>query len=384
MPIKNLQKAAQRIKRAVKNKERIILYGDSDLDGVSAVLILEHAIKSLGGNVAALYFPDRPTEGYGITKKALEKLQNIAPALFVTVDLGISNFEEVKLAKKAGFEVIIIDHHVVLDGIPEADIVVDPKQPGDSYPFKEFAACGLALRVAESMLGKNIAQALENSMKELAALGTIADMMPRREDNIVIIEEGITAFTDSWRPGIRAFFETKLASEIDSVNVKAEQLISILNVREIKDGFPGAYRLLTAPTLEEAKELIESFIEQNKLRKERIQLLVDEIQKRISTKIGDPVIFEGGSEFDFVLLGAAASIIAKDYRKPTFLFLARAQDNIGSVRAPSGFNTVEAMKHCSKLLNEYGGHPQASGFSLPTKNTQKFRKCLIEYFNKES
>ena len=381
MEIKNLTKAAKRIKKAAQNRESIILYGDSDLDGVSSVLILEQAIKSLGGNVAAVYFPDRPTEGYGITKKALKKLENLAPALFITVDLGISNFEEVKLAKKAGFEVIIIDHHEVLDGIPEADIVVDPKQQGDSYPFKEFAACGLVLKVAESMLGKNIAQALENSMKELAALGTIADLMPRREDNIVIIEEGITAFEDSWRPGIRAFFETEEAREIDSINAKAERLISILNVREIKDGFPGGYRLLTAPTLEEAKESIESFIEQNKLRKERIQLLVDEIQKRVSKKIADSIVFEGGSEFDFVLLGTAASIIAKDYRKPTFLFLEREQDSIGSVRAPSGFNTVVAMKHCSKFLIAYGGHPQASGFSLATKNTQKFRTCLLEYFD---
>ena len=128
--IKNLKKAADRIKKAIKSKEKIILYGDADLDGTSSVVILEETIKNLGGKVTTAYFPDREKEGYGLNEKALDYLKPIAPALIITVDCGIGNFKEVKIAKKIGFEVIVIDHHEPLDSLPEASIVVDPKQKG--------------------------------------------------------------------------------------------------------------------------------------------------------------------------------------------------------------------------------------------------------------
>ena len=179
MKIKNLTKAANRIKKAILQKERIILYGDADLDGITSVLIAEEAIKSLGGNIVARYFPEREKEGYGVTPKGLEYLKEHAPALLVTFDLGISNFKEIPMAKKLGFSVIVVDHHKVLDKLPKADIIVDPKQPGDKYPFKEFAACGLSLQLAKELLGKKMSDALYQSMVELAAMGTIADMMAR-------------------------------------------------------------------------------------------------------------------------------------------------------------------------------------------------------------
>ena len=191
MKIKNLTKAANRIKKAIVEKERIVLYGDADLDGITAVLIADEAIKSLGGNVVDYYFPEREKEGYGITPKALEYLKQYTPGLLVVFDMGISNFEEVPMAKKAGFDVIIVDHHKVLGKLPKADIIVDPKQPGDEYPFKEFAACGLSLQLAKAILGKKMSDILYQSMVELAALGTIADMMVREQDNVQIIQDGL-------------------------------------------------------------------------------------------------------------------------------------------------------------------------------------------------
>ena len=374
MEIKNLKKAATRIKKAIKNKERIILYGDSDLDGVSSILIIEQAIKSLGGSVAAHYFPQRDKEGYGLTRKALKKLQDFSPALIITADLGISNFEEVKLAKKAGFDVIIVDHHIVINGkLPEADVIVDPKQPGDEYPFKEFAACGLAFRLAEAMLGKSMSRAVRNSMVELAALGTIADMMPREGDNVAIVDEGMGVLQESWRPGIQVFFEMQ---EDDRI----EKLISLLNVRDVKNGYPGAWQLLVVPTMEEAKKMLKRFLKKNVERKNRIHQLADQVRNNIRPKHADSIVFEGGKDFDFMLLGAVASIISQEYRKPTFLYLEKGLEGVGSVRAPSGFDTVEAMQSCSELLKTYGGHKQASGFRVPIKNLQKFRKGLIKHF----
>ena len=204
--IKNLKKVADRILKAVKNKERIILYGDADLDGVSSVIILKETIKNLGGEITAVYFPDRETEGYGITRKGLEELKKFTPALLTALDLGIGNFQEVKLAKKMGFEVIIIDHHEVLDKLPEAKIIVDPKQKGDKCSFKGLANAGIVFKLSELLLGKQMTEGLRENFLQLTALATIADMMPKENDNLEFINLRLRSLEKSWRPGIRAFF----------------------------------------------------------------------------------------------------------------------------------------------------------------------------------
>ena len=155
MPIKNLKKVAQRIKKAIKNRERIILYGDSDLDGASATVIVKESIDALGGRISTVYFPDRNKERHGLNEQAVNNLKSKAPALLILLDCGIGNFQEIKLARKLGFEVIVIDHHIILGKLPKAHIIVDPKQPGDRYPFKELATGGLALKLALELLGED-------------------------------------------------------------------------------------------------------------------------------------------------------------------------------------------------------------------------------------
>ena len=380
MKIKNLQKAAKRIKKAILQKERIVLYGDADLDGICAVLITDEAIKSLGGSVAAYYFPDREKEGYGVTPKALEYLKQYVPALLVTFDLGISNFEEIPMAKKLGFEVIVVDHHKVLDKLPKADIIVDPKQPGDTYPFKEFAACGLSLQLAKAILGKNLSDALYQSMVELAALGTIADMMVREQDNVQIIQDGLDAIPYSWRPGIRAFLESDIFASDANLETKVQQIIAILNVRDTKDRQPGAFRLLSCSSLPKAKKMIEVFVAKNKIRREQIERAADEVRMRIFHKKADPVVFEGSEEFEFMLLGAVASIISQETNKPAFIYKKSRKELLGSVRAPSGYDTVNAMQACDRFLDVYGGHPQASGFRATPDKEEGLRICLADYF----
>jgi len=190
MEIKNIDKAAKRIIKAVKNKERIVIYGDSDLDGAASVIILEETIKNLGGAAACIYFPDRETEGYGLNKKALSFLKKFSPGLLVMVDCGISNFEEIELAEKIGFETVVVDHHEVLEKLPKASIIVDPKQKGDKYPFKLFAAAGIVFKLSQEALGKKMTESVEQNFLELAALATIADMMPQKADNLDITEKG--------------------------------------------------------------------------------------------------------------------------------------------------------------------------------------------------
>ena len=378
MEIKNLRKAAERIGKAIIKKERIILYGDADLDGICSVIILQETIQSLGGSIAAVYFPDREQEGYGLTETALASLKKLAPALLITMDLGISNFKEMLLAKKLGFTVIIVDHHEILDSLPKASIIVDPKQPSDPYPFKGLAACGVTFFLARELLGKRMSHSLRGALLELAALGTIADMMPQTNDNLLILEEGVARLFSSWRPGIQALFDT-VGIDQGNLRDKLGHAISVLNVRHIKGGDPATYLLLSASSLENARELAKELAEKNRARQDSIYAIVKEVRKRIGVS-DSPLIFEGDSSFDYVLLGGAASILSRDYGKPVFLYKKKRGESMGSVRAPAGYNTVKAMKGFAKNLVAYGGHAPASGFRLKTQNLAKFKKYLISYF----
>ena len=382
--IKNLAEAAARIKKAVRDKERIILYGDSDLDGVSSVLVAEQAIRSIGGSIETFYFPDREKEGYGITKLALESFKDLSPALLIAFDLGIGNIEEVRIAKDMGFDVIIVDHHIVPDVMPPADIIVDPKQPGDMYPFKEFAAVGLSYKLAHEILGKDISDSLKKSIVELALLGTISDMMPREEDNIAIIQEGMDAVVDSWRPGLQAFFEMSEFARIDGREARVEEIITVLNAREVTNGLPGAFRVLTAPTKEKAEEVINLLLEQMRQKKEEVWDIVLLMRERVEGKMSGLVIVEVTDSHDFYRLGSAASILTKEYHKPVYLYKKSEKESLGSARAPKGFNTVEAMKSCENLLEVYGGHPPASGFRIKNENIEEFKKCLEDYAKKHA
>ena len=374
--IKNLKKAANRILKAVKSKERIIIYGDADLDGVTSVIILKECIANLGGNIAQVYFPDREKEGYGINEKALFYLKKHSPALLLALDCGIGNFKEAKLAKRIGFELVIIEHHEVLDKLPQAFLIVDPKQKGDKYPFKYFATVGIIFRLAKLLLKKKMTEALRKNFLELVAIATIADMMPRTDDNEEMIIEGLGCLKDSWRPGIQALF--KLEPEVNKIN-------SLLNIRDIENGLPAAFRLLIAPDEKEAEKLAKRLFEKNVEKRRRIKEIVLEVEERVSEKKEEPIIFEGGSDWELIFLGVVASVLSKKYQKSVFLFKKQKDEShgvvmSGSIRAPAGYNLVNAMKTCSELLITYGGHPQAAGFTIKNENLEEFKKRLINYF----
>jgi len=377
MEIKNLKKVASRISAAVKNKEKIILYGDADLDGVTSIIILKETIQNLGGLIAAIYFPDRETEGYGITETGLAYIKNLSPALLIVTDLGIGNFKEAKLAKKLGFEVIIIDHHEVLDELPEAELIVDPKQEGDTYPLKELATVGIIFKLSQEILKNKIPESLRKSFLELTALGTIADAMPRKSENEIFIKEGLKYLKNSWRPGVQVFFKEDYFDDYPDLEQKVFKIISILNVRDVENNLPANFRLLTSSSLTESKEILTRLFEKGRLRREKTNEIVKEVEKRIFVK-DSPVIFEGDSNFEFALLSSVASLICQRYKKPTFIYKKLEKESQGTVRAPSGMNTVTLMKKCKKHLLTYGGHPLASGFRIKNENLEKFKECLIK------
>ena len=378
MEIKNLKKAGQRILRAIKNKEKIIIYGDADFDGTAAVVILKEAIEKLKGDISAIYFVDREEEGYGLNKKALNFLKPLAPALLICLDLGITNFKETKIAKKLGFEVIIIDHHKIIDRLPEASIIVDPKQRGDKYPFKEFATVGLVYELVKIIFGKDLTKDLNNSFLELVALATIADMMPQERENKQYIEQGLTVFKKTKRLGLEFLLKTKDFEDLTE-NEKIQKIVSTLNMSEIKNHLTEAYLLFICQNKKEVRELIDRLLERSLQRHGQIREITEEIKERIKED-SSLIVFEGDLGWPNLLVGSVASRICHKFKKPTFVYKKGESESIGSVRMPKGMDAVKAMQSCQKLLITFGGHPPAAGFRIKNQNLEKFKNCLIKYF----
>lgn len=371
--IKNLKEAATKIKEEIERGGKIIIVADSDLDGVCSAIILKDAIYNLSGKVPLLIFPDREFEGYGLTFSTLSKIEKETPALLILLDFGITSFDEVAMAKQMGFSVLIIDHHEVIDKLPQADIIVDPKQPQDETEFKEFATAGLVLNLAKEILGEKMTNSQKENYFELAALATLADMMPREGENQKIIEEGLKTIENSWRPAFNVYFKKPKGKKLME---KISHLISLLNVREMKNGLPPSFRFLSLISQKEVEEFLDELEIKNKERKGKIKELVEKVKENLLDK--EPIIFEGGEEFEFSLISAVAAQLCQKFKKPTFIYKKINSLSWGAARAPAGYDLVKMMKSASEYLISFGGHPQAAGFRILNENLEKFREILIK------
>ncbi|MFH1643028.1 MAG: DHH family phosphoesterase [Patescibacteria group bacterium] len=377
--IKNLRKAAERILEAVEKKEKVIVFGDSDPDGVGSVIILKETLEDLGLKPVEIYFPNREIEGYGMNESALRYLKKHAPGLLITIDCGIGNVKEAEIAKKMGFEVVIIDHHKVLSEVPNVEIIVDPKQEDDEFPFKEFAAAGLAYKLSQMLFSIAGQEMNVNKFLELASLSTIADMMLMEDENEVIIREGMLALNFTKRLGLLALIDLTDFKNWDIQEVK-EKIVSVLNAGETKNHLNEAYLLLIEKDEKKALLRAKKLIEKQEEKREEIDRIVREVEER--TDEFSEVIFEGDPSWPLVLLGPSASRLCNFYGKPVFLHKRLDKESPGSVRVPLGLDAVKAMTSCNELLETYGGHPSAAGFRLKNENLEEFKNCLITYFKK--
>lgn len=384
--IKNLKKLAQRILEAINppaggQKEKIILFGDSDMDGACAVIILKEAICSLGGNSPIIYFSDRKREEHGINRQALEFLKAESPALFIALDCGISNFKEVDLAKKFGFEVVIIDHHDILRKKPKAKIIINPKQGKKDSPFYYLAASGIVFKLAEEMLGKNVSKTLRQDILSLAALATFTDFVPEIGENQKILEEGLPILENSWRPAIRFFFISDLTKKCISTREIIWKIISIINITDKEGVLNEIYLFLISHNLEEAESRFAEFLRKASERQAKISRAVEELKARISFQDKNQlIIFEGLDDYPFPFVSAVAGRVSNFFKKPTFIFTREKKENWGAFNMPFKENGVEALTSCARFLRRYGGHPPVGGFYFEDKNSGKLKQCLIKYF----
>jgi len=368
--MKNLEKVAERLKRAAKEGERVILFGDSDLDGITSVMMVKETIEFLGGATPSVYISDREKWGYGLSKEAVCSINENPPALIISLDCGISNFEGAKEAKRRGFELVIVDHHKTFPELPEASLILDPMQEGDEYPFKKMANGGIVYKLSEKMLGKDFSKT-ERRFLELATLATLADMVPRKEDNQRILEKGMGFLKDS------SIFPLKVLKEVIGEDSFLEKMISLLNITSPYGNVNSAYLLLEAKEKSEAEKWIEKIKKENEERREEIKREEEKIVGEVSNE--EMIIFKEGS-FSAPLAGTLASRVIRKCKKPVFLYTKESGIARGSARVPSGQDAVDAMRHCKRYLQTFGGHPEAAGFILREENVNDFKKCLLEYF----
>ena len=382
MKIKNIEKAAERIIKAAKDKERIIIYGDSDMDGISSMIVLKETIDNISKDNDILAFSPMRNDGHGLNSKALEFIKSKTnKGLIITLDCGITNFEEIKNAKESGFSIIVVDHHKALGGVPiDAEIVVAPKQEGDETLFKEYANVGLTFKLAEEILKDKMSPMLRESFLELVALGTISDMMIEEGENKEWIEEGLKKIEMSNRPSIRAIFSILNPMDFTSKRDMVSKVNSALNSSSMNDYVHKTYLFLLENDFDKAVETAKELIDESNKKQREVAQLTNELIEKFS-KEETNVIFDGSYFWKGEHLGAVASRLCNFFNKPVFIYRKGEENSRGTVRVPKGFDAVKAMDSCKNLLLMYGGHPPAAGFTIKNGNIDLFKESLIKYFN---
>ena len=377
---KGVKEFISRILQAITKGEKIILFGDADPDGVASVIILKEALEILGNPCFFVYFPNREKEGYGLNKRALSFLKDKAPALLIVLDCGTGNFEEIEMAERFGFEIIIVDHHEILERLPKVKILINPKQKDDKYPFKELCTAGIVYKLAKSLLFEAQKSFEPERFLELAMIATLSDQMPLKEDNEKIVKEGILSLRYTKRPGLNSLMEVSGFKEFSEAEIR-EKIIPALAAANSINHKNEAYLLLTETSLKKAEKIAKTLFKKQKLRRERIKEIYEEAKGEIDPSLS--IIFLGNENWPLTLTGAVASRICQKYQKPTFIFKKGKRESQGSTRTPKGINSVEMMTACSHFLKTYGGHPQASGFRLKNENLEKFKECLIKFLSSQ-
>ena len=376
--MKDMDKAVARLHKAIEEEQPIVIFGDYDVDGVSATAILFEALSNLGAQVKCM-LPSRDGGGYGINREVLQKLASKGYSLVVTVDNGISAVEEVGYAKELGIDLVITDHHLPPDPLPEAVAVVDPQRPDDESPFKDLCGAGVAFKLAAALEGADPAELLD-MYGDLAALGTIADVMPLTGENRTLVREGLAVLQDTMRPGLQALLE---AGGYTGKPVTAETvsygLAPRINAAGRMDTAAVALKLLLCENEEQAADIAARLSEINTERQQTEQSLFAGAVAQLEadpTLARERVIVVAGENWHAGVIGIVASRLTERYGRPSVVISLQNGEGRGSGRAPGSFNLHNALSACSDLLVRYGGHAGAAGLLIEEKNIPAFRAAI--------
>ncbi|MBE6610163.1 MAG: single-stranded-DNA-specific exonuclease RecJ [Ruminococcaceae bacterium] len=416
--MKDMDRAAARIVSALDKGEKITIYGDYDVDGVTSVSVIYLYLKSRGGNVS-YYIPNRASEGYGLNNGALNKLKEEGTSLVVTVDTGITAVEETEYMKSIGLDLVVTDHHGCREILPDACAVVNPKRPDDGYPFKELAGVGVVFKTITAVefllqerkifgdcgnglsYGERYTRMLESGESDfletvcrdyidLVAIGTVADVMTLTDENRLICSAGLSIIENSPRPGLAALMD---ASE----GMKAKKYPKKRKLSASYIGFTVAPRINAAGRIADAELGVELFIcedrkeadriaselcelnLQRQAEENRIALEAAEMAEKTHDFENDPVIVLASENWHHGVIGIVSSRLTEKYNMPSILISVEDGVGKGSGRSIKGLHICHALAECSDLLIRYGGHELAAGLTVSQENIDSFRKKINEY-----
>lgn len=380
--LKDMDKAAARITRAVDNMEKIAVYGDYDADGVTSTAMLYSYLETRGADVI-FYIPQREGEGYGMNIGAVEYLKEQGVSLIVTVDNGISSVQEVARANELGIDVVVTDHHRPQEILPDAVAVVDAYRPDDTSPYKHFSGVGIAFKLLMALEdGAGDVEDLLEAYSDLAAIGTIGDIVPLTGENRTLIRAGLERLSQSDRPGVLALLENAgiAGKALTSTNV-AFTLVPRINATGRMGAPERAVRLLISGYEEEAEVLSEEICADNEERRRVEAEIAEAAFADIEAKgyMKDRVVVVDGENWHHGVIGIVASRVTERCGKPCMIISRGETEARGSGRSIEGFSLFEAICACGDLLIKFGGHPMAAGITLKPENIEAFRKRINQY-----
>lgn len=380
--LKDMDKAAARITRAVDNMEKIAVYGDYDADGVTSTAMLYSYLETRGADVI-FYIPQREGEGYGMNMGAVEYLKEQSVSLIVTVDNGISSVQEVARANELGIDVVVTDHHRPQEILPDAVAVVDAYRPDDTSPYKHFSGVGIAFKLLMALEdGAGDVEDLLEAYSDLAAIGTIGDIVPLTGENRTLIRAGLERLSQSDRPGVQALLENAgiAGKALTSTNV-AFTLVPRINATGRMGAPERAVRLLISGYEEEAEVLSEEICADNEERRRVEAEIAEAAFADIEAKgyMKDRVVVVDGENWHHGVIGIVASRVTERCGKPCMIISRGETEAKGSGRSIEGFSLFEAICACGDLLIKFGGHPMAAGITLKSENIEAFRKRINQY-----
>ncbi len=383
--LKGMEPAVDVVYEAIAQKERICVYGDYDVDGITSTVLMIKTLRRLGAD-AVYYIPNRLEEGYGLNVESINKVRGLGANLIITVDCGIKSIDAVDYAGSIGMKVIVTDHHECEGELPRAHSIINPHQPGCSYPYKDLAGVGVAFRLSEALLSKAGITSQAEGFLAIVTIGTIADVVPLTGENRIIVKHGLERIYKTDNEGIKALIKVcglKL-NEVSTYNV----------------AFMIAPRINAAGRISDAAECVELLLTDNEDRALEIAMRLDLDNRRrqaIENKILDEaiaiventldldrekVLVLGSEDWHTGVIGIVASRLVERFHMPAFIMSREGELSKGSARSISGFNIFEAMSNCSHLFEKYGGHEMAAGFTICTNKESELRECIRKEFER--
>lgn len=375
----DMERAMTRLQHAHELQEKVLVYGDYDVDGVTSVTLLYRVLTDIGVHAVA-YIPHRLEEGYGLNREAVEKAHSAGVKMIITVDCGITAVEEIAYAQSLGIDVIVTDHHEPPEVLPEALAIINPKAD-KGYPFRELAGVGVAFKLAQALLGrfgdKGVSLQAEQEILDLVALGTIADVVPLVGENRILVKAGLKQMEQTVHTGLQALLEV---CGLSGKKLKAGQVAFILapriNAVGRMDSARTGLELLLTGNPAQAAELARRLSQQNQMRQETEKQILSEAIAQLEQEVLPRVIVLSSPNWHHGVIGIVASRLVERYYRPVFLIAEDGEEGKGSARGIPGYHVLEQLTLQKEHLQKFGGHRQAAGFSLARSGILGLREGL--------